>query len=289
MSNAAPKNKGSALYKRPSIAIEKGGGFYIPGLEGPRLRLAVSALALCLLAANHSSRQLALNQSALVSEALAITAACTLGAFAWRESVSAATSKKAVARLSKAARGGSQQLESNHESENARGLQGTGANLPVGNAAQSSAGKFGQDMSWLVDTVVELTAAETCVVLRGTEVMSFAGNVSLLCSGSSANVGYRGAVVERVAEEQKALYINDLSTLPRGIDIPFLNSDRTASLGAFVVPLPREFILIAVAPLTEQPSDSPASAAADVNSASQTMGPRERLWIQSVAESLTLE
>lgn len=45
----------SSFYKRPSRAIEKGGGFYIPGLRGPRLRIGVGFLVLALLAANHAS------------------------------------------------------------------------------------------------------------------------------------------------------------------------------------------------------------------------------------------
>ncbi|EKX49473.1 hypothetical protein GUITHDRAFT_136133 [Guillardia theta CCMP2712] len=40
------------FYVRPSKALEKGGGFYVPGLEGYKLKLAVSVLAFSLLAIN---------------------------------------------------------------------------------------------------------------------------------------------------------------------------------------------------------------------------------------------
>ena len=41
-----------AFYKNPSKPIEKGGGFYIPRLHGPRTRLFVSAVTATLLTLN---------------------------------------------------------------------------------------------------------------------------------------------------------------------------------------------------------------------------------------------
>ena len=41
-----PKVKGSGYYVRPSAALERGGGFYVPGLEGDRLRLLVAVVLL---------------------------------------------------------------------------------------------------------------------------------------------------------------------------------------------------------------------------------------------------
>lgn len=40
------------LYVRPSKALEVGGGFYVPGLEGYRLRVAIVGLVLTLLTLN---------------------------------------------------------------------------------------------------------------------------------------------------------------------------------------------------------------------------------------------
>ncbi len=41
------------IYARPSAAIERGSGFFIPGLEGSRIRLLFGILALVLVVANH--------------------------------------------------------------------------------------------------------------------------------------------------------------------------------------------------------------------------------------------
>lgn len=42
------KKKTSGVYVRPSGAIERGSGFYVPGLEGPRVRLVVGCVLLAL-------------------------------------------------------------------------------------------------------------------------------------------------------------------------------------------------------------------------------------------------
>lgn len=41
---APPPKVKSSYYKRPSAALERGGGFYVPGLEGVRLRVAVASV-----------------------------------------------------------------------------------------------------------------------------------------------------------------------------------------------------------------------------------------------------
>ena len=48
------RNEG--VYVRPSAAVERGSGFFIPGLEGPRLRLVAGSLGLALAAWNHYSQ-----------------------------------------------------------------------------------------------------------------------------------------------------------------------------------------------------------------------------------------
>ena len=47
----AQKNMGS-YYRRPSAALERGGGFFVPGLEGYKLRAVMGILVLVLFAAN---------------------------------------------------------------------------------------------------------------------------------------------------------------------------------------------------------------------------------------------
>lgn len=46
--------KKQGVYSRPSAAIERGSGFFIPGLEGPRVRLAVGLVLLAATAGNHA-------------------------------------------------------------------------------------------------------------------------------------------------------------------------------------------------------------------------------------------
>lgn len=63
------------FYRRPSAAIERGGGFFIPGLEGDRVRIAGGAGLLVLVALNHPST---FTLSIGLSEALAIAGALAL-------------------------------------------------------------------------------------------------------------------------------------------------------------------------------------------------------------------
>jgi hypothetical protein len=45
--------KKQGVYSRPSAAIERGSGFFIPGLEGPKIRIAVGLLLLTATVGNH--------------------------------------------------------------------------------------------------------------------------------------------------------------------------------------------------------------------------------------------
>lgn len=75
----AAKRRGErrGFYMRPSAAIEKGGGFFIPGLEGERLRVFVSLAVLGLLALNRfPGYDAAVSQ--LVSESIGALAATAL-------------------------------------------------------------------------------------------------------------------------------------------------------------------------------------------------------------------
>lgn len=50
---AAASKDTKGVYSRPSAAIEKGSGFFIPGLEGPRVRLLFGLVVLLLTVVNH--------------------------------------------------------------------------------------------------------------------------------------------------------------------------------------------------------------------------------------------
>ncbi|CAM9652363.1 unnamed protein product [Scytosiphon promiscuus] len=68
---------GVTNYRRPSAAIERGGGFFVPGLEGFRLRFVLAAVILGLLSLDGLSRP-GMTTSQVVSEVLAGLAGVSL-------------------------------------------------------------------------------------------------------------------------------------------------------------------------------------------------------------------
>lgn len=71
-SKKSPKQKG--VYVRPSAAIERGSGFFVPGLEGPKVRLVFGSVLLILASINHwqSTSESAATPGNAFSETLAI-------------------------------------------------------------------------------------------------------------------------------------------------------------------------------------------------------------------------
>ena len=70
-----PSRKDAGFYQRPSAAIEKGGGFYVPGLEG-NWRLIGPVAVVTLLALNRYGY--GAEQPQLVSESLAVASSLAL-------------------------------------------------------------------------------------------------------------------------------------------------------------------------------------------------------------------
>jgi len=64
-------------YRRPSRAIEKGGGFFVPGLEGERIRVLAAAALLLMVASNRVGVQVA-PPSLVTSELIGIATAVVL-------------------------------------------------------------------------------------------------------------------------------------------------------------------------------------------------------------------
>lgn len=62
---ASPKGM-KGYYVRPSRAIEKGGGFYVPGLEGERIRIISGITFLFLIAINLSGNPLSTFDNSLI-------------------------------------------------------------------------------------------------------------------------------------------------------------------------------------------------------------------------------
>jgi hypothetical protein len=78
MADPQPRDKNAGFYARPSAAVEKGGAFYVPGLEGYRLKLLASAVLLISLAANRVLSPGTPAGSQLVSEVLGAMACALL-------------------------------------------------------------------------------------------------------------------------------------------------------------------------------------------------------------------
>jgi hypothetical protein len=66
--NDNKRKKAKGVYVRPSAAVERGSGFFFPGLEGPRVRLVVGSLLLVATVGNHVYS----SSTSLFSEALAV-------------------------------------------------------------------------------------------------------------------------------------------------------------------------------------------------------------------------
>jgi len=64
-------------YRRPSRAIEKGGGFFVPGLEGERIRVITAAASVIMFAANRMGQTTA-SLSQVVSEITGLSVALLL-------------------------------------------------------------------------------------------------------------------------------------------------------------------------------------------------------------------
>jgi hypothetical protein len=69
-------NKAKGVYVRPSGAIERGSGFFVPGLEGPRVRLLFGGVLLLLTGLNHvlamSNQGLSLEESVTIFYSLLV-------------------------------------------------------------------------------------------------------------------------------------------------------------------------------------------------------------------------
>mmetsp|Transcript_50926 Transcript_50926/g.161016 ORF Transcript_50926/g.161016 Transcript_50926/m.161016 type:complete len:344 (+) Transcript_50926:24-1055(+) len=73
-----PRGKSDGFYVRPSAAVEKGGAFFVPGLEGFRLKLLAASVLGLALVANRLASPGEPASSQLVSEALGAAACAQL-------------------------------------------------------------------------------------------------------------------------------------------------------------------------------------------------------------------
>lgn len=254
-STPPPPRVKSSFYKRPSKAIEKGGGFYFPGLRGPRLRVFVGLVVLGLLGANGLSALSMLpetGQSLWISEVFGLTAA--------------------IAVLSSA---GVELWEENQSNMEAPVLEEKGSigNMAVGQGrtlvqdiGNRMASETEEEMRWAADVVMDLTRASAVVVCRRSDIVFGIGEFT-------GDTGV-GEVVERVAKENRALYIADTATLPDEVRLPFLGPEKVHSV--FLQPILGGDAVFVVA------------AVCDRGSAEPTFDARDRGWIAQFARKIEM-
>lgn len=196
-------------YKNPSRAIEKGGGFYIPGLRGPRLRFLVPVVAVVFLAANHASGGTSTDALSR-TELLDVIAAMGLLGTALQDVLSD---------------GKNESSKSTGENPMAGVTREEVVTDPPSNSRQDS-GEWASDIVQDLEPNVEIAHFRKANMLFRTEnVMDATG----------------GPAVERVMREQKGVYIARLSSLPEEVSIPFL---RNGDWSVFMVPTSDEDVVV---------------------------------------------
>lgn len=231
----------SSFYKNPSKAIEKGGGFYIPGLRGPRLRVFVASVALSLLTINHVVSLRVGTAAALsftVSELVAIFAATCVGASAFLDIKS-------------------DEIESGSESrEDQIAEKSTATPVP---------GQIGYVIGNTVEEVMEWTA-RVSMQMTGLDGFYVFQDESLVFSrGELTAQQERGPAVARVASENKAIYIDDTSRLPPEVRFPFLQGSTNNGWRIFMVPIVNGRAVVVFS--------------GKLGSEKQDISPRDRNWL----------
>lgn len=220
LSAGPPPKVKSSYYKNPSKAIEKGGGFYIPGLRGPRLRVAVPILALVLLTINHITtgpglavRSFQVSETLAAAAAFSVLATALLDISAEREDAAAdvASQRNIVA-----------------------AAQSTPNQEASAEPSSQSLGDFADELIWAEAVCADLTGATAFAVCRDGTIVH--------ASGLAITGGQAGTAVDRVAKEKRAVYIDDTTALPPEVTLPFLPNGAWA---VFLVPQQEQVIALA--------------------------------------------
>lgn len=222
---APPPPVKSSFYRNPSKAIEKGGGFFIPGLRGPRLRYFLVIVAGTLLTINHLSSIAVQASTFRISETLA--AAAILGVFGTAIADTLEERKEqAIAE------------NSTEDDDNLLQIDETSTKLSDFSNLQSSPSNIVQ---WATNICTNLTPT--------THIASFRDGVSI-SSGFKVPEGMNGGeAIERVAQAQRTLYIEDSSALPPDVTFPFLPDGRWTLL---VVPVNESEVVAYATSRTEE-------------------------------------
>lgn len=208
----SPPSVKPAFYKNPSKAIEKGGGFFIPGLRGPRLRYFVFILASCLLALNHIASPSAHTTTQTTSEIFAAFSLLAVLATAVADSVTQVLTTQSPE--SKGHPSFVQEAVVNKTAEQERSLR------PSKEQANS------ETVAWALEVCRDLTTVSHIAAFRNGKIITATANVDM----SKPD----GPVIQRVREESRPFYIPNTKDLPVDVTLPFLSP---APHCLFVVPV----------------------------------------------------
>ncbi len=259
-SSGEPPRTKSSFYKNPSKAIEKGGGFYFPGLRGPRLRIFVTVVGFGLLSINHVASirsSMTIPPSFTVSEVGALLALFSVLSSAYLDITRAAEEEMET---------GEPVIEPQPLSQQTNGETSEGAVSTVGSG--SSSNNMMEVFEWVARVAVRMTEVDGVFVFRG-DALIFS---SVPLSKSSEC----GEVVARVAREDKSLFVDDTSRLPEGVDVPFL--DPTINKWSlFLVPiLSGELVVV-------------FSSALKANEKGKIMSAGDREWLKQCSNRIQVE
>lgn len=205
MASKRPPEVKPVFYRNPSKAIEKGGGFYIPGLRGPRLRYFVSMLSATLLTLNHVVSPNVDSITLRISEFLAVVAILTVFTTALLDKRQESMSQDLVPETTAAVK--------------------TVISTPPSTSTESQSANE-EVTTWALTVCTDLTSATHVAVFHNNSVQLATDNVQIQALA--------GPVIDRVISEARSLYIADSAGLPDDVTLPFLGN---GSWSIFVVPV----------------------------------------------------
>ena len=229
----APPPVSGSFYRRPAKALERGGGFYVPGLEGDRLRIAAATLVSAAIVANHvtSSQPLAEQQQA--SEAIgAFLAAYTLVQAAVERATAAASGRAAEKRKATLAvvDAGTEAL----------------ASLDLAASASTLGERAAAEFGWAGRATLDSIAADA-LFLVSTSGALLASWVSPSASSLPAQLNGKASALLLAAFAQPSGAC-DGASLARGAELLRAVGPATQAQAALLAPVQSQAALIALSP-----------------------------------------
>ena len=231
MTDKRPRSAAPAarkLYVRPAAAIERGGGFYLPGISGARLRQFAGATVLSLLLVNHGAMNWHEGTHSVVdalltppawNEWVSVLAAATLLGVGLTEqrvqqTMAAATLASAVAAPSPPSPPASAAAQSTDVD--------TAASAAVAFVSQGIHNLFDESLPY----VAVILRPDTRTVVAHTA--SAAAGAAALRLTDDAPVAL-GEIIARVVQARRGIYLDRFDNVPASAEFPFIAPARPAS------------------------------------------------------------